>query len=46
MNLDGASLLRFIGFDRCAMAIALRNIIYNFFRAIYLIKTQKLAITL
>ena len=46
MNLDGASLLRYIGFDRCAMAIALRNIIYNFFRAIYLIKTQKLAITL
>ena len=46
MNLDGASLLRYIGFDRCAMAIALRNIIYNFFRAIYLIKAQKLAITL
>jgi len=46
MNLDGAGLLRYIGFDRCAMAIALRNIIYNFFRAIYLIEAQKLAITL
>jgi IS5 family transposase len=46
MNLDGAGLIRFIGLDRCATAIALRNIIYNFFRSIFLIKSKKLAIML
>ena len=46
VNLNAGQFIRYIGFDRCAMAIALRNIIYNFFRAIYLINTQKLAITL
>jgi len=46
VNLNAGQLIRYIGFDRCAMAIALRNIIYNFFRAIYLINNQKLAITL
>jgi IS5 family transposase len=44
--LDAAGLIRLIGFYRCAMAIALRNTIYNFFRAIFLIKSKKLAITL
>jgi IS5 family transposase len=46
MNLNAAQLIRYIGLDRCAMAIALRNIIYNFFRAIFLIKQRELAITL
>lgn len=46
MNLDAAQLIRYIGLDRCAMAIALRNIIYNFFRAIFLVKQRELAITL
>jgi IS5 family transposase len=46
MSLDAAQLIRYIGLDRCAMAIALRNIIYNFFRAIFLVKQKELAITL
>jgi transposase, IS5 family len=46
MNLDAAQLIRYIGLDRCAMIIALRNIIYNFFRAIFIIKQSELAITL
>jgi len=46
VNLDAAQLIRYIGLDRCAMAIALRNIIYNFFRAIFLVKQRELAITL
>lgn len=46
VNLDAAQLIRYIGLDRCAAAIALRNIIYNFFRAIFLVKQRELAITL
>jgi IS5 family transposase len=46
MNLNAAQLIRYIGLDRCAMAIALRNIIYNFFRAIFIVKQRELAITL
>ena len=46
MNLNAAQLIRYIGFDRCAQAIVLRNIIYNFFRAIFLVKTRKLVIVL
>lgn len=46
VNLDAAQLIRYIGLDRCAIAIALRNIIYNFFRAIFLVKQRELAITL
>ena len=46
MNLNAAQLIRYIGLDRCALAIALRNIIYNFFRAIFLVKARKLAIIL
>jgi transposase, IS5 family len=46
MNLNAAQLIRYIGLDRCAMAIALRNIIYNFFRAIFIVKQREMAITL
>jgi len=46
MNLNAAQLIRYIGLDRCAMAIALRNIIYNFFRAIFIVKQMEMAITL
>lgn len=46
MNLDGATLIRYIGFERCATAIGLRNVIYNFYRSIYLIKAQGIPITL
>jgi len=46
VNLNGAEFIRYIGIDRCAMAIGLRNMIYNFFRAIFLIKSRKLAIIL
>jgi IS5 family transposase len=45
-NLDGSCLIRAVGLDRCAQAIALRNITYNFFRSIHLIETKNLAITL
>jgi IS5 family transposase len=46
MNLNAAQLIRYIGLDRNAMAIALRNIIYNFFRAIFIVKQRETAITL
>jgi transposase, IS5 family len=46
VNLNAAQLIRYIGLDRCALAIALRNVIYNFFRAIFIVKTRKLAIVL
>ena len=46
MNLNAAQLIRYIGLDRNAMAIALRNIIYNFFRAIFIVKKGEMAITL
>jgi IS5 family transposase len=46
VNLNAAQLIRYIGLDRCAMAIALRNIIYNFFRAIFIVKQREMAITL
>jgi transposase, IS5 family len=46
VNLDAAQLIRYIGLDRCAMTIALRNIIYNFFRAIFIVKQRETAITL
>ena len=46
MNLNAAQLIRYIGLDRCAMAIALRNIIYNFFRAIFIVKQREMAIIL
>lgn len=46
MNLNAAQLIRYIGLDRNAMAIALRNIIYNFFRAIFIVKQREMAIIL
>jgi len=46
MNLNAAQLIRYIGLDRCALAIALRNIIYNFFRAIFIVKQKGMVITL
>ena len=46
VNLSAGQLIRLIGIDRCALAIGLRNIIYNFFRAIFIIQSKKLAITL
>jgi IS5 family transposase len=46
MNLNAAQLIRYIGLDRNAMAIALRNIIYNFFRAIFIVKQREMVITL
>ena len=46
MNLNAGQLIRNIGIDRCAVAIGLRNLIYNFFRSIFLIKSQKLSIVL
>ena len=46
VNLSAAQLIRYIGLDRCALAIGLRNVIYNFFRAIFIVKTRKLAIVL
>lgn len=46
VNLNAAQLIRYIGLNRCAMAIALRNIIYNFFRAIFIVKQKEMAITL
>jgi len=46
MNLSAGQLIRFIGLDRCAVAIGLRNMIYNFFRAIFIIRSHKLAIVL
>lgn len=46
MNLNAAQLIRYIGLDRNAMAIALCNIIYNFFRAIFIVKQKEMAITL
>jgi IS5 family transposase len=46
MNLNAAQLIRYIGLDRNAMAIALRNVIYNFFRAIFIVKQREMAITL
>ena len=45
-NLSAGQLIRNIGIDRCALAIGLRNIIYNFFRAIFIIRSRELAITL
>jgi len=45
-NLDGSCLIRAVGLERCAQAIALRNMIYNFFRSILLIESKKLAIIL
>lgn len=46
VNLSAAQLIRYIGLDRCAVAIALRNIIYNFFRAIFLVKQREMVIAL
>jgi len=46
VNLNAGQLIRLIGIDRCAVVIGLRNIIYNFFRAIFIIQARKLAITL
>jgi len=46
VNLSAGQLIRLIGIDRCALAIGLRNIIYNFFRAIFIIRSRELAIAL
>ena len=46
MNLSAGQMIRLIGLDRCAVAIGLRNTIYNFFRAIFIIRSWKLAIVL
>jgi len=46
VNLNAAQYIRYIGIDRCALAIGLRNIIYNFFRAIFLVQKRELAIVL
>ena len=46
MNFSAGQLIRLIGIDRCALANGLRNIIYNFFRAIFIIKSKELAIVL
>lgn len=45
-NLCGAEWLRSVGIERCAQAIALSNLIYNFFRSIFLVESRKLAIVL
>lgn len=46
VNLSASQFIRYVGIDRCALAIGLRNIIYNFFRAIFLVQKEKLAIVL
>jgi len=46
VNLNAGQLIRNIGLDRCAVAIGLRNLIYNFFRSIFIIQSRKLAIVL
>jgi IS5 family transposase len=46
VNLNAGQLIRNIGLDRCAVAIGLRNLVYNFFRSIFIIQSQNLAIIL
>jgi IS5 family transposase len=46
VNLNAGQLIRNIGLDRCAVAIGLRNLIYNFYRSIFIIQSRKLAIVL
>ena len=45
-NLNGLSFFRYIGIDRNASSIGLQNIVYNLFRAVYLIEARGLSIKL
>ena len=45
-NLNGLSFFRYIGIDRNASSIGLQNIVYNLFRAVYLIEAKGLSIKL
>lgn len=45
-NLNGATFFRYIGIDRIASSIGLQNIVYNLFRAIFLIEAKGVPIKL
>ena len=45
-NLNGQSFFRYIGLDRVASSIGLQNIIYNLFRAVFLIEARGMSIKL
>ena len=45
-NLNGSSLFRYIGLDRMASSIGLQNIVYNLFRAVFMIEAKKMPIRL
>ena len=45
-NLNGASFFRYIGLDRNASSIGLQNIVYNLFRAVFLIEARRMSIKL
>jgi hypothetical protein len=45
-NLNGSSFFRYIGIDRNASSIGLQNIVYNLFRAVYLIEARRMSIKL
>ncbi len=46
MNQNASALLRYIGLERNAAAIGLRNIVYNFFRMIFLVRKNPALIPL
>ena len=45
-NLNGSSFFRHIGLDRIASSIGLQNIVYNLFRAVFLIEARGMSIKL
>jgi len=45
-NLNGSTFFRHIGLDRIASSIGLQNIVYNLFRAVYLIEARGMSIKL
>jgi IS5 family transposase len=45
-NLNGLSFFRYIGLDRIASSIGLQNIVYNLFRAVFLIEARGMSIRL
>ena len=45
-NLNGQSFFRYIGLDRIASSIGLQNIVYNLFRAVFLIEARGMSIKL
>jgi len=45
-NLNGQSFFRYIGLERIASSIGLQNIVYNLFRAVFLIEARGMSIKL